>query len=153
MKIAKILSASNVNELKVLGSYLEIRRCLEVEIDNKLGVNGWESLFAKVQKIKKSASSKKDLLSAAFANKSFKEAKGEISRILQVKITAKNRDNLEKKVRQIISVFCVGIFNPYEHYEKTKLMKFKSSSRLEGIDIEIPSENESIESVLAKYRR
>lgn len=153
MKIIEILTASNINGLKLFGSYFDVKNSLEKEIDNKLGVNGWESLFFKIQKIKKNVQLKKELLSSDFQGKSFKDSKKWTSEILNIKITAKGWNELKRKVNLIISVFCSGIFDPYEYYERTKLKKFKDSSKLEGIDIEFPNENTSLESVLAKYRR
>lgn len=44
-------------------------------------------------------------------------------------------------------------FDPYAYYEKTKLKKFKDSSKLEGIDINYSSQSISLEDILQKYRR
>lgn len=41
----------------------------------------------------------------------------------------------------------------YEHYEKTKLEKFIGSSKLECIEIEIPSKENTLINVLAKYKK
>lgn len=153
MEISKILKASDVIELRTFGSYLDIKNNFEKEIHNKLGVNGWDSFFRKIQKLKKIVSSNKDLLVSVCNEKSFTESKKEISKILKLKVTARGWSELKRKVSLIIKVFCSGIFDPYEYYESTKLNKFKNSSKLEGIDIEYPDENTSLESVLAKYRR
>lgn len=153
MKTSKILKASDVIELRSFGSYLDIKNNFEKEIHNKLGVNGWDSLFRKIQKLKKIVSSNKDVLVSVCNDKSFTESKKEISKILKLKVTARGWPELKRKVDLIIKVFCFGIFDPYEYYESTKQKKFKNSSKLEGIDIEYPDENTSLESVLAKYRR
>ena len=153
METNKILKASDVVELRSYGSYLEVKNNFEKEIHNKLGVNGWNSFFKKIQKLKKVVSSNKDFLVSVCDEKSFSESKKEISRILKLKITARGWPELKRKVEIIITIFCSGIFEPYEYYEKTKLNKFKNSSKLEGIDIEYPDENTSLESVLEKYKR
>lgn len=153
METSKILNASDVVELRSFGSYLDIKNNFEKEIHNKLGVNGWGSLFRKIQKLKKIISSKKDVLVSICDEKSFPESKKEISKILKLKVTARGWSELKMKVDLIIKVFCSGNFDPYEYYESTKQKKFKNSSKLEGIDIEYPDENTSLESVLAKYRR
>ena len=153
METSKILNASDVVELRSFGSYLDIKNNFEKEIHNKLGVNGWGSLFRKIQKLKNIISSKKDVLVSICDEKSFIESKKEISKILKLKVTARGWSELKIKVDLIIKVFCSGIFDPYEYYERTKQKKFKNSSKLESIDIEYPDENTSLENVLAKYRR
>lgn len=153
MKVSKILTASSVLELRSFGSYFDIKEILEKEIGNKLGVNGWESLFFKIQSIKKIVSSSSKLLVSVCERNSFTESKKEISNILKLKIKARDRQELKLKASLIITTFNLGFFDPYEHYEKTKLKKFKNSSKLEGIEIEYPDESTSLESVLAKYRR
>ena len=153
MKTSKILQADNVVELRSLGSYLDIKNAFEKEIDNKLGVNGWNSFFKTIQRLKKAISSNKDALVSACNQRSFTESKQAISKILEIKVTARERSELTIKVDKMIKVFCSSVFDPYEYYENTKLTKFKNSSKLEGIDIEYLDENTSLESVLAKYRR
>lgn len=153
METNKILKASDVIELRSFGSYLEVKNNFEKEIHNKLGVNGWNSFFKKVQKLKKIVTLNKDILVSVCDEKSFSESKKEISKILKLKVTARGWSELKRKVELFIKIFCSGIFDPYEYYEKTKLKKFRNSSKLEGIDIDYPDENTSLESVLAKYRR
>ncbi len=153
METNKILKASDVIELRSFGSYLEVKNNFEKEIHNKLGVNGWNSFFEKIQKLKKIVTLNKDILVSVCNEKSFSESKKEISKILKLKVTARGWSELKRKVELIIKIFCFGIFDPYEHYEKTKLNKFKNSSKLEGIDIVYPDEKTSLESVLAKYKR
>ena len=63
METSKMLNASDVVELRSFGSYLDIKNNFEKEIHNKLGVNGWGSLFRKIQKLKKITSSKKGCIS------------------------------------------------------------------------------------------
>lgn len=153
MKVSKILTASSVLELRSFGSYFDIKKIFEEEISNKLGVNGWESLFCKIQSLKEIVSLNNKLLVLACEKNSFTESKKEISNILKLKIKARGRQELKYKISLIITTLSSGFFDPYEHYEKTKLKKFKGSSKLEGIEIEYPDEGTSLESVLAKYRR
>ncbi|ALQ51012.1 hypothetical protein [Nitrosomonas ureae] len=153
MKVSEILTASSVLELRSFGSYFDIKKILEKEIGNKLGVNGWESLFFKIHSLKKIVSLNYKLLVSVCERNSFTESKKEISNILKLKIKARDRQELKHKASLIITTFSSGFFDPYEHYERTKLKKFKNSSKLEGIEIEYPDESTSLESVLAKYRR
>lgn len=152
MKTSEILKVSSIDELKGLGSYLEIKRFLEDEVDNKLGAKGWSSLFFKIQSLKSTICTDKEALLSSVHKKPLKESKIRISKILGIKIRAKSKDVLKKKVDAFINVFCSGVFDPYEHYEKTKMKKFKDSSKLEGIDIELGNTEKSLESILAKYK-
>ena len=153
MKASNVLVTSNLDELKALGSYLEIKNSIEKEIDNNLGVKGWKSLFHKIQALKKSVLINKSLILKIKKEKSFKESKRDISKILGVNVTAKGWKDFNRKINLIISVFYSEPFDPYAYYEKTKLKKFKDSSKLEGIDIDFSDKNASLESVLERYRR
>lgn len=153
MKISEVLKASNINELRAYYSYLELKDIFEKELGNKLGVKGWSSFFNKIQKLKFIIPLNKKALKAACNRKNFKESKSEISTILTIKIQAKNWAELEQKVDAFILTFCSNVFDPYTYYERIKLKKFKDSSKLEGINIEIPDEKLSLENVLEKYRR
>ena len=44
-------------------------------------------------------------------------------------------------------------FDPYIRFEEIKLRNFKNSSRLEGIDIQYPSKELTIEEVIKKYTK
>lgn len=153
METSKILNASDTTELKSYGSYLEIKNYFEEEIHNSLGVNDWDSFFRKIQQLKKCVSSNRDILIAACEKKSFSKSKKEVSDILNLRITARGWSELKRKVDLIIKTFCSETSDPYEYYERTKLKKFKNSSKLEGIDISYSDENASVESVVKKYKR
>ncbi|MDF1780867.1 MAG: DUF2559 family protein [Alcanivoracaceae bacterium] len=153
MKARNVLVASNLDELRALGSYLEIKNSLEKEIDNKLGVRGWKSLFHKIQFLKEYVLSKKILMTKMDQGKSFKESKSDISKELGINITAKGWQDFNRKLNLIIFVFYSESFDPHSYYEKTKLKKFKDSSKLEGINIELSDKNMTLESVLEKYKR
>lgn len=153
MKASNVLAVSNLDELKSLGSYIEIKNSLEKEIDNKLGAKGWKSLFHKIQSLKGSVPINKSLILEIDKGKSFKESKRDISKILGINVTAKGWKDFNRKLNLLISFFCSEPFDPHAYYEKTKLKKFKDSSKLEGINIELSDKNVSLESVLERYRR
>ncbi|KJV08127.1 hypothetical protein [Methylocucumis oryzae] len=148
-----ILKASNVQELKSFGFYCDIKDAIEKEIDIKLGVNSWASLFEKIKSLEEKVQSNKEVILSTYREGNFKETKKKVSEVLGLKIKARSWNKLKSKIERIIDVLYLSDFDPYEHYEKTKLKKFKNSSKLEGIEIEIPSEKNSLASVLAKYRR
>lgn len=153
MKASTILRASDIQELRTLGSYYEVKSSLEEELGSKLGVTGWKPLFEKIHILKKTVISNKNYLSAICEGNSFKESKNKISKLLKLKIKARGWRELKSKIKKIVDTFCFSAFDPYEHYERTKLKKFINSSKLEGIEVQIPNEATSLEAVLAKYRR
>ncbi|WP_143269372.1 YhfG family protein [Mangrovitalea sediminis] len=153
MKASNVLVASSLDELRELGSYLEIKNCLEKEIDNKLGVKGWKSLFHKIHVLKESVINNKSLILKKDKVRSFEESKNYVSNTLGIHVTAKGWEELTRKLNLIIVVFCSEPFDPYAYYEKTKSKKFKDSSKLEGIDVDLPDKNTSLESVLERHRR
>lgn len=153
MNVNTILKANNIQELKSLGSYLEVKSSFENELGSKLGAKGWKSFFEKVNVLKEVVSSNKDYLASICDKNSFRESKNELSKLLELKVKAKGWNELKRKIQNFIVIFCANIFDPSDYYETMKQKKFKNSSKLEGIDVEIPDEKISLESVLAKYKR
>ncbi|MCL1090886.1 hypothetical protein L2744_15015, partial [Shewanella profunda] len=86
MKTSEILKVSSIDDLKGLGSYLEIKRFLEEKVDNKLGAKGWSSLFFKIQGLKGIICTNKETLLSSIHKNSFEESKVEISKILGIKM-------------------------------------------------------------------
>jgi len=148
-----ILKASDIQELKLLGSYPEVKRSFEKELGSKLDAIGWELFFEKVNALKEVVCSNKDYLASICNENSFKESKNKISKLLNIKVKARGWSELKRKVEKFIMLFCPNAFDPYDYYEKTKLENFKNSSKLEGIEVQIPDETVSLKSVLAKYQR
>lgn len=153
MKASSILKADSIEKLRSLGSYYSVKSCLEEALGNKLGVTGWESLFEKVNFLKDIVFSNKDYLLSICDAYSFKESKHQVAELLRLRLKVRGRSELREKIGKVIAIFCANFFDPYDYYERTKLNKFKNSSKLEGIQIETPDESSSLESVLAKYRR
>ena len=135
MDAKEILSASDVVELKALGGYLAVKKCIEGEIHNSLGVNGWKAFFDKIQYLKKIVSSEREVLISICNEKPFSKSKREVAEILNLKISATKQSELKKKVDLVLNLFCIETRDPYEYYESTKLERFKNSSKLEGIDL------------------
>lgn len=153
MKASAIANVTDIDELKSLGAYLELKRSLEGEFGNKLGVNGWQSFFYKLSTLKQAVFANKDYLVTVCQNNSFNESKKLISNLLSLRVTARGWNELNGKLKKIITVFSSDAVDPYEYYEKTKQKKFIDSSKLEGLDVEVPDASESLESVLARFRR
>lgn len=153
MKTSSILKADSIETLRSLGSYYSVKSCLEEALGNKLGVTGWESFFEKINFLKDIVFSNKDHLLAICDGYSFKESKHQVAELLRLRLKARDQRELREKIKKIIAIFCANFFDPYDYYERTKLNKFKNSSKLEGIQIETPDESTSLESVLEKYRR
>jgi len=153
MKTTAALKANDIEELKLLGSYFEVKNNIEKELGMKLGVRGWNSLFDKIKLLKKLIASNKSDFSVVCDENSFTKSKNIISKIIGLKVKAKSWNELRSKLENLIIVFCNNIFDPYEYYEKTKINKFINSSKLEGINIVVSDETHSLESILKKYKR
>ncbi len=153
MKTTAALKANDIEELKLLGSYFEVKNNIEKELGMKLGVKGWNSLFDKIKLLKKLIASNKSDFSVVCNENSFTKSKNIISKIIGLKVKAKSWNELRSKIENLIIVFCNNIFDPYEYYEKTKINKFINSSKLEGINIVVSDETHSLESILKKYKR
>ena len=82
MKAQTILEASDIHELKTLGSYHKVKKSIEGELGNKLGVTGWKSLFEKIKSLKEIIANNKEYLLAILNKKTFKESKAEIFLII-----------------------------------------------------------------------
>lgn len=153
MKANAIIQANDVEDLKKLGSYKDVKNFLEKELDNKFGGRSWMSLFTKISFLKRTCSSQKKETLYIYNDETISDARKRISRLLGIEIRVKTHKELEIKVKKIISFFSSSKFDPYEYYEKTKFSKFQNSSKLEGIKIDIPNDSISLESIIAKYQR
>ncbi len=152
ISITKILSCESVEELKLLDSYLELKRSLEEKLGFKLHVKGWASLFKRIDSLKTIISKKKYELETIADNQSLAEAKREVVKILGFKLSAKGRSEFKQMLQSLISLFSNCMDNPYERYELTKNRNFIHSSRLEGIEISANKSEHSLESILERYK-
>jgi|TARA_B110000240_G_C13437486_1_gene426537 hypothetical protein len=153
MKASVIMKASNVEDLKLLGSYRELKKCLEDELGTKLGINGWDSFYGKIISIKCAVVSLKKEIKSIYKDNMFLEAKSYLSKVLGIKVKARGWKTLKCKISVLMNLFVENSFDPYEYYEKNKLKKFRESSKLEGIVLDFPDASISLESILAKYQR
>ena len=153
MKINTLIAASDLNQLKKQGSFREIKTFIETSIDNKLGITGWNSLYEKLEHLKKGVNSNEINSMYSQSQKSLKQLKKEFSALLTINVTANTLIDLQRKIDLIINFFSSEPFNPFKHYENTKLDKFKNSSKLEGIIINHSNNTNSMEDILRKYRR
>jgi ribosomal protein RSM22 (predicted rRNA methylase) len=64
---------------------------------------------------------------------------------------AKLKKKYNRKKNNSINIFVP--FDPFKKFEETKFENFKNSSKLEGININYPEENITIEEILAKHKK
>lgn len=152
MQVNAIVNVHDVEDLKSLGTYRELKNAIEAKIGSKLGVKGWNSLYEKIVFLK-SAVSLLEKESAIYEGKKFSEAKTYLSKHLGINVKARGWKTLKTKVAALIQLFKSESFDPYAYYEKTKLKKFRDSSKLEGIVVDYPEKTTSLDSILAKYKR
>lgn len=151
--LIQILKVNDVDGLKAFGSYLYLKSDLENNLDFKLGVKGWDSLFQKIKQLKLTVPKNKDKFFEICQRYSLDEAKSKTFELIGIKIPANNKKQLIAKVENLVKCFSDSSFDPYRRFEETKLKNFKNSSKLEGIEIFISSESSSLREVLAKYKR
>ncbi|MCI4185419.1 hypothetical protein MRO89_05485 [Dickeya dianthicola] len=152
-RLHQILHTQDVNSLKSLGAYRELKYFIEEEMRLKLGGKSWDSLFIKITGIRSFfLNDKKDFFSD-IEMMSFSEAKKKIENTTEVIFSAKNNKEIKEILDNISLLFNEVKFNPYKRYEETKIKNFKSSSKLEGIYINSNYNDDSLESVIARYKR
>ena len=152
MQIRTIVNVHDVEDLKSLGAYRVLKNAIEAEIGSKLGVKGWSSLYEKIVSLK-SAVSLLGKETVIYEGRKFSEVKTYLSKHLGINVKARGWKTLKAKVSALIQLFKSDSFDPYAYYEKTKLKKFRDSSKLEGIVVDYPEKATSLDSILAKYKR
>ena len=151
--LIKILKVDDVDELKVFGSYLDLKNIIEKNLDLKLGVKGWDSLFQKIKQLRLAVPKNKDRLFEICRSCSLDEAKSKTFELIGTRVAANNKKQLMVKLENLVKCFGDSSFDPCRRFEETKLKNFKNSSKLEGIEIFISSESSSLREILAKYKR
>jgi viroplasmin and RNaseH domain-containing protein len=150
--IIEMQKISSLESLMECGSYLSVKNSIESQIEFKLGVNGWKSLYEKVSNIIcyfKSEDS--DLNNIVMINK-LPIAKSRLYEIFDIKIPAKSQSELSEKVTKLICLFKVSDISAYDKYERNKRRNFINSSKLEGITISNKSTKTPLEDILKKYK-
>ncbi|MBE3954448.1 hypothetical protein HJ144_24145 [Vibrio parahaemolyticus] len=56
MQVNAIVNVHDVEDLKSLGTYRELKNAIEAKIGSKLGVKGWNSLYEKIVFLKSAVS-------------------------------------------------------------------------------------------------
>ena len=150
--LIQILKVDDLAELKTFGAYLKVKNNVESQLGFKLGVHGWTSLLNKIKQLNIAVQKHQHDLLSICQNDSFKEAKAQVFELLGIKIAVKNKAQLTTKLDTLIECFSESSFDPFQRFEETKLQNFRSSSKLEGIDIPDASQTASLDSILAKYQ-
>lgn len=153
ISLIQILKVNDVDGLKALGSYLDLKSDLEKNLDLKLGVKGWDSLFQKIKQLRSAVPKNKDRLFEICRSCSLDEAKSKTFELIGTRVAANNKKQLMTKLESLVKCFGDSNFDPYRRFEETKLKNFTNSSRLEGIEIFMSSESSSLREILAKYKR
>ncbi|KWS87778.1 hypothetical protein AL049_26730 [Pseudomonas syringae pv. cerasicola] len=151
--LQQVLQADRIDDLQKLGTFIEVKRCIETQLMLKLGVNGWVALFSKLNVLKTALWASKTSVHMAAHENTFREAKRKLSKSLGFQITAHNQAELDRLI-QTCSLYVLGrTVDPHERFEENKHTNFISSSKLEGIHIPSTDEKTSLEMILAKHRR
>lgn len=133
----------NIESLKTLGTYKEVKSWVEKKADVSLKVNGWNELFKKINGLSSSVNENIEKL-IFFLDEdgrlkelgSFSEAKLKVSELLEFQISAQSWKQLERKLKSIIVAFRNhDMIDKSAIFEKNKIRNFIHSSRLEGIQM------------------
>lgn len=143
---------NSLESLKDCGAYLPLKSYIEKKVGFKLGVKGWKDLYEKIRLIKIVFNKKKYLIDNALSKEELSSSRSELKNILNLNISARNKEDLNKKIDSLMSFFIKPKLSAYEKYEKNKRNNFISSSKLEGILINPESGNKSLDQILNKYR-
>jgi len=151
IKIAELFNVQDIKSLKSYGSYQDIKNTIEEHIGFKLGVRGWKTLLKKLMILKKNSIENLELIKKIITEYPFYKAKKELSLLLDVKIKIKVKKDFNIAINLLISIFSKLDFDPAKEFENNKLENFKSSSRLESL--EISHTTESLDDILKKHKK
>ena len=147
IKIAELFNVQDIKSLKSYGSYQDIKNTIEENIGFKLGVRGWKTLLKKLMILKKNLEPIKKIITEY----PFDKAKKELSLLLDVKIKIKPKKDFNITMNFLTIISTKSDFDPAKEFENNKLENFKSSSRLEGL--EISHTTESLDDILKKNKK
>jgi hypothetical protein len=142
-KMPPLYKIKDIDTLKSLGTYIEVKRWVTKKVDVALNVNGWEELFQRINGLSFSVNENIEKL-IFFLNEnkrlkelgSFLEAKKKISALLEFQIKARSWKQLERNLKSIVVAFRNrDMTDKSAIFEKNKIRNFIQSSRLEGIKI------------------
>ncbi len=153
VSLQQIFHTAQVDDLKALGKFLEIKRFVETQLYLKLGAKGWNSLLLRLQTIRALEKLSFDYEHYSRATNSYPVARANASKMIGFEITAKNWMELKDALHGISTCVTPRELDLHERFEKKKRKNFMHSSRLEGIEIPAFDEKLSLENILAKHGR
>lgn len=151
--LQQILQAEDIEDLKKLGKFFDLKKAVESQLMLILGVNGWASLYRQLKRLERSISSNKDSLYRAAETNDFKSVRYSLSETMGFTLTVKSQADLDTLIKNCLAYAVEQDVSPYKHFEDKKIKNFINSSKLEGIHLPFPESKASLESVLAKHRR
>jgi hypothetical protein len=133
----------DIETLKSLGTYIEVRRWIAKKVDVPLKVSGWEELFQRINSLSFSVNENLEKLIFLLSENehlkelgSFSKAKEKISELLMFRIKSRSWKQLERNLKSIVVAFRNrDMIDKSVIFENNKIQNFIQSSRLEGIQI------------------
>ncbi|KPW55975.1 Uncharacterized protein ALO80_04189 [Pseudomonas caricapapayae] len=151
--LQQVLQAEQIDDLKRLGTFIDVKKCIEAQLMLKLGVNGWMALCSKLEALRAALRANNASVQLAAREKTFKDARRRLSESLGFKITAKNQTELDRVIQTCSMYRFNHATDPHKRFEQNKRRNFINSSKLEGIHLHFTDEETSLEMILAKHRR
>ena len=160
LRIPPLSHINDIDSLKAIGAYREVKLGIDKTIGLPLRANGWVQMFNKIKEISTCINRNYDFITRILEEEEyikeigcFSEVKKKVSNIFSFQIKASSWKGLKLKLSMIFKAFngCDST-NRHELFEKNKIRNFISSSKLEGIQISENLVSRSMEEVLKKYR-
>lgn len=151
--IIDILSVTNPTDLQSLGPFTELKLALNALLGLSVGARSWRSLYAMIRRIQ-AVTRREGRVGPA--------GHGALSEVGRRRLSlALQRGSAGKKARPVdtaalskaIAAIGQAAADPTIRYRMKRSRNFIQSSRLEGIDVQMPAGSTSLDEILRKHRR
>ncbi|WP_122695029.1 hypothetical protein, partial [Pseudomonas viridiflava] len=100
--LQQILQAEDIEDLKKLGKFFDLKRAVESQLMLILGVNGWASLYRQLKRLERSISSNKDSLYRAAETNDFKSVRYSLSETMGFTLNLKSQADLDTLIKNCL---------------------------------------------------
>tara|TARA_R110001592_G_scaffold29089_1_gene105843 strand:- start:663 stop:1379 length:717 start_codon:yes stop_codon:yes gene_type:complete len=162
----QIFQSISAEQLKLLGTYQDVKGAIEGEMGASLAVTGWTGLYTTLQKL---ISEGADEIESIARNVPPTQAKAQLKIRYNVVIRAKNKNEAQNAVKKIATFVRRGIKSwdqqankklnkatdgkdLFAIYESIKSQNFIDSSRLENMSVSQRDIEQDLESVIKKHK-
>lgn len=151
--IIDMLSVTKPADLQTLGPFSELKLVLHSQLGMNVGARSWRSLYAMIRRIQ--AVTRREGRDGPGGNSALSEVgRRRLSLALQRGAAGKKARSVDTAaLSRAISAIGQAAADPTIRYRMRRSRNFIQSSRLEGIDIQMPARSTSLDEILRKHRR